>query len=99
MDAIIQWANDNASLVAVVAFLLGGGAAWPVFRRYAALSPNKLDDAIVSALDPLIGARQERIEQLSAEFLEKRLTDRQVVEIVKLRKAAWAAAKQKAGTG
>lgn len=100
MEEIVSLMRDNLGLVVLIAFILGDGTVVPLMKRFAASTPNKVDDIIVQAFESLLESKRQALEGMTASELDKRLSDRQVVELVKLRKARWAAARNlAAGAG
>ena len=93
MDQIMQLWSENQGIITLIAFLLGGGAALPFLKKFAAVTPNKIDDAACAVLERILLAKQQDFSTLAMSELESRLTDDQVREIARLRKARWAAAK------
>lgn len=96
MEEIILMLRENLVPSLVAAFVLGGGAAWPLVRKMARATPTKVDDIICDAIDSVIAGKQTAFDQMTAEQLDKLIPDRTLIELVKLRKARWAAAKASA---
>jgi hypothetical protein len=100
MEEIVSLMKDNLGLVVLIAFILGGGTVVPLMKRFAASTPNKVDDIIVQAFESLLESKRQAQEGITVTELDNRLSDRQLVELVRLRKARWAdARKLAAGAG
>lgn len=94
IEGIILWIKSNPILSMVVAYIIGGSTVWPILKKIAASTPTQMDDMLVSAVETAFEARRGEIEKASASEIEKRLSDKVVIEIVKLRKARWAEMKK-----
>ena len=94
IDQIVAWIQANPTISLVIAYFVGGSTVWPIVKRFAASTPSKVDDKLVDMIELAFNARRGEFEKASAEEIEKRLPDKMLIEIVKLRKARWAANKK-----
>ena len=53
MEAILWWVKENPVLALGMAFLLGGSTVWPIVKKIAAGTPNRVDDLLVDAVEGL----------------------------------------------
>lgn len=97
MDQALNWIRENPGVFALAAFFLGGGTAWPLFKRLAAGTPTQIDDYIVKAVEALAGEKKEAIGALTVAEIEKRLTNAELIALVALRKKRLARLKAAGG--
>lgn len=94
MEEILKIIQENMLPALIAAFVLGGGAAWPLVKKAVKATPTKIDDLICDAIDRMVAGKQTAFDQMTAEQLDKLIPDRTLVELVRLRKARWAAARE-----
>lgn len=99
MDELFKLIQDNLLASLVAAFVLGGGAAWPLIRRAAEATPTQVDDMICAVIDKLIQSRRPEIDKLTVEQLDKLITADQLRALVELRNARVRAKKAAAVAG
>jgi hypothetical protein len=86
---------DENGMAAAVGFLVGifGPSVLGPLKALATKTPTKADDLLVASLEACFKRREDEITTCTAAGLNKILTDAQIVELVKLRKADIAARK------
>ena len=87
MEEILKLVQENLIASLAVAFVLGGGAVWPLIRRAAAATPTKVDDAICAVIDKILDARKQQINEMTVEQLDKLITPEQLAALVALHNA------------
>jgi hypothetical protein len=58
--ANLLWVKENPVFALGIAFLLGGSAVWPIVKKIAAGTPNRVDDLLVDAVERL--ARKDMVK-------------------------------------
>ena len=95
MEAIFLWVKENPVFALGLAFLLGGSTVWPIVKKIAAGTPNKVDDLLVDAVEGLarkemvkvqVDSLQAQLGRLGAAEIEKWMPNRLLAEIVRLRR-------------
>jgi hypothetical protein len=82
MEALLEWIDSHQLFVALLVYLFGGVSILPFAKKFAKLTPSTLDDKLVEALEKACGGQETMI----VSEIERRLTDSQIKELVKLRK-------------
>jgi hypothetical protein len=95
MEAFLLWVKENSVLALGIACLLGGSTVWPIVKKIAAGTPNKVDDLLVDAVEGLarkemvkvqVDSLQAQLGRLGAAEIEKWMPNRLLAEIVRLRR-------------
>jgi hypothetical protein len=86
MDAIIVWIDAHPIITAIIFSLVGGQALMPIMKRVTLLTPSKVDDLLVAALERAV-VKKEEIVNFSPEQLERQLSLEAINTIIKIRRA------------